>query len=115
PHTAYAADFIGAANLLKIDGVNSQDECSVVNVAGGAFTVANPAPSGPCQLAVRPEHIHLHTTPGDAAERVQATVLHRRYLGYKATYALRLADGQTVNADISAATDPQLSPDTQVY
>src|SRR5690606_31409863 len=84
PHTAYAADFIGAANLLKIDGVNSQDECSVVNVAGGAFTVANPAPSGPCQLAVRPEHIHLHTTPGDAAERVQATVLHRRYLGYKA-------------------------------
>lgn len=115
PHTAYAADFIGAANLLKIDGVTTQNDRSVANVAGGAFKVANLAPCGPCQLAVRPEYIHLHTAPGNVAESVQATVLHRRYLGYKATYALRLADGQTVNADISAASDPQLSPDTQVY
>ena len=115
PETAYAADFIGAANLLTIDAIHVIDELSFVSFAGAKFKVANPAPGTQCRLAARPEHIQLHESAGNDSERVAATVIHRRYLGYKAAYALRLTDGQTLNADVPAASDPHWSPDSPVF
>lgn len=115
PNTAYAADFIGAANLLTVDEVAVEGDANVVRFAGAKFGVSSPAPGAQCRLAARPEHIALHEDAGGDARRVAATVLHRRYLGYKATYALRLADGQTVNVDVPAAADPQLSPNAPVF
>ncbi|HLT98361.1 MAG TPA: ABC transporter ATP-binding protein [Burkholderiaceae bacterium] len=115
PHTAYAADFIGAANLLNIENVSKAGDTCDVQLAGARFGVGNTAPEGQCRLAARPEHIALHKAAAEDASRVPATVLHRRYLGYKATYALKLADGQNVNVDVPAALDPQLGPNAPVF
>ncbi len=87
PQTAYAADFIG---------------------------VQGTPPAARCRFALRPEHVRMHAASEPGEGRLPANVMYRRYLGYKATYALRLADGQTLNADIPASQDPRLDPQSPV-
>ncbi|RTZ47702.1 ABC transporter ATP-binding protein [Candidimonas sp. SYP-B2681] len=115
PHTSYAADFIGAANLLNVIDVQAAGNGSILQIAGVNMEVSCVAPGPQCRLVARPEHISLHTEHQTNSLRLPATVVHRRYLGYKATYALRLGDGQTLNADVPAAEDRQLAPRSQVY
>lgn len=115
PHTSYAADFIGAANLLNVAGVQAAGNRTTMEIAGVNVEVACVPPDPQCRLVARPEHITLHTGPHTDTDRLPATVVHRRYLGYKATYALRLSDGQILHADIPSAEDLQLAPNTQVF
>ncbi|MBB5213536.1 ABC transporter ATP-binding protein [Parapusillimonas granuli] len=113
PVTAYAADFIGAANLIDVQGQQADGGRTVVAIAGGRVAIPGAPRGDACQLAARPEHIGVHTDAADA--RVPAQVVHRRYLGFKATYALRLADGKIINADLPAASDPIHSPGSPVF
>lgn len=115
PKTAYAADFIGAANLIDVETLLAKGENSLVTVAGGQALVSGHASSPKTQLAARPEHIVVHEQPSVDFSRVPAEIVYRRYLGVKATYALRLDDGKVVNADISAATDPAYEPGRRVF
>src|SRR5690606_667825 len=50
-HTAYAADFIGAAHLLNIENVCKGNETVVVQLDGARFGVGHAAPEGQCRLA----------------------------------------------------------------
>src|SRR5690606_35821499 len=61
PHTSYAADFIGAANLLNVTGVQLAGNRSTIEIAGVNVEVACVPPDSQCRLVARPEHITLHT------------------------------------------------------
>ncbi|NYT63791.1 ABC transporter ATP-binding protein [Alcaligenaceae bacterium] len=115
PRTAYAADFIGAANLIDVQTLLSKGENSLVTIAGGQALVSGQASSKNSQLAARPEHITVHEQASADFSRVPAEIVYRRYLGVKATYALRLEDGKVINVDISAASDPSYQPGSQVF
>ncbi len=106
PRTAYAADFIGAANLIDTLGVHQEPDHTTVSIAGGHIMVNNPPPAGQVLLAVRPEHITLHTQA--LAGSIPAQVVARQYLGTKTAYSLKLNDGKQIIADVAAALDPHL-------
>lgn len=114
PATSYAADFIGAANLITVQGLATQADSMRVSVAGGHIHVPGLVSGADWQLAARPEHITMHPD-GAAPGRISAQVLYRRYLGFKATYALRLSDGATLNVDVPAANDAAYAPGTAVF
>jgi hypothetical protein len=40
--------------------------------------------------------------------------VHRRYLGFKATYAVRMDDQQVLNVDVATAHDPAYPPGARV-
>ncbi|MCZ2292604.1 MAG: ABC transporter ATP-binding protein [Burkholderiales bacterium] len=108
PATAYAADFIGAANLIRVlarPGALGQARLELP----GAVIAAPQAieRGGDALLAVRPETIEIDAASdaADATGAVPAQVVLRRYVGYKVSYALALVDGTTVHADIPAAAD----------
>ncbi|MVW70395.1 ABC transporter ATP-binding protein [Bordetella sp. 15P40C-2] len=114
PVTSYAADFIGAANLIKVQVQQPQGSDVLVDIPGGRITVPGPTPGQDTMLAARPEHVEMHADSG-AGGRVPAEVIFRRYLGFKATYALCLADGTTLNVDVPSALDPAYAPGTRVH
>ena len=114
PGTSYAADFIGAANLVKVLSQQTHDHSVLVDIPGGRISVSAPTPGPEACLAARPEHIGVHSDNSQPG-RIPATVVFRRYLGFKATYALELADGSTINADIPAAHDAAYAPGSQVF
>ena len=106
PATAYAADFIGAANLIDVTVRLGAAGQASAQLAGGSVVELPMAVERPGRavLAARPESIELHPA-GDAAGQVAAQVVFRRYVGHKVTYALRLADGSQLQADVAAAAD----------
>jgi len=116
PVSSYAADFIGAANLVKISGMQPHGQGFQVSVPGGSVWVAGPCNHKQVCIAVRPEHVIISPV-GINSElgSIPATVVFRRYLGFKVTYCLRLADGSTINADTPASQDPRFEPSTQVH
>jgi iron(III) transport system ATP-binding protein len=114
PGTSYAADFIGAANLVKVLAQETRGDSLLIDIPGGRISIAAPTPGPDACLAARPEHIGMHDD-GEQPGRIPAQVVFRRYLGFKATYALRLADGSGVNVDVPAADDPSYLPGTQVF
>ena len=113
PRSAYAADFIGAANLLDVQHAQAQGEYSLVTIAGGRVLACGAPMEGGQQLAARPEHISIHRE--QAADLIPAEVVYRRYLGFKAAYAMRMADGKIVNVDVPAAADPSHPAGTPVF
>lgn len=117
PISAYAADFIGAANLINIDSIGHDGEYCTVAIAGGVVRVQGGRRDDKVCLAVRPEHVQMAAVNKDGEPSmnadhheggsIEATVVFRRYLGFKVTYCLRLADGSTINADLPASRDPR--------
>lgn len=114
PATSYAADFIGAANLVKVLSHQEQGDRVQLEVPGGRVSVTGSAPGKETLLAARPEHIGLHHE-NDVSGRIPAEVIFRRYLGFKTTYAVRLADGSRINVDVPAAADPSFAAGKQVF
>ena len=111
PLTAYAADFIGGANLIPVSHSIDRGALTEVAVAGGLIMIATDAQSlrdteqPKYQLAARSEHIHIQSTSTTSIHHIPAQVVFRRYLGFKVTYCLRLVDGSTLMADIPTADD----------
>ena len=113
PLTAYAADFIGGANLIPVSHSIDRGALTEVAVAGGLIMIATDAQSlrdteqPKYQLAARSEHIHIQSTSTTSIHHIPAQVVFRRYLGFKVTYCLRLVDGSTLMADVPSAADPR--------
>jgi len=111
PVTAYVADFIGSANLLKVrvlaPGRVAVDAAgAVVAGAGAAVHGADTGalPAGAAGLWVlRPEALQLAGASGgegsDAAGRLPATVARRQYLGARTSYRVTLAGGQALRLE----------------
>lgn len=113
PLTAYAADFIGGANLIHVEQFAQRGSQTEVKIAGGSILIDGLAPTAtqdtqPKQLAARAELIFIdHFSSASSSPGIAAQVVFRRYLGFKVTYCLRLTDGQTLMADVPAAEDPR--------
>jgi iron(III) transport system ATP-binding protein len=115
PRTAYAADFIGAANLINIVDLQTHGDNSLVAIAGGSVQLEQKAAEARMQLAARPEHIVIHAgSPGAGDALIPAEVVQRRYLGFKATYAVRMDDQQVLNVDVATAHDLAYPPGARV-
>ncbi|MBR0657983.1 ABC transporter ATP-binding protein [Neoroseomonas oryzicola] len=99
PATGYVADFVGAANLVKVTLPAAAAIGPVmVPLPGGVVTARAPAtvPAGHALLVARPEEISL-TRDG---EGLTGTVRRRQYLGGRTTYKVELPEGLTLAVDL---------------
>lgn len=105
PHTAYVADFIGAANILSADLAAPAAAGATVRLAIGGRHVGavcpQPLPAGPVRIVVRPEDIAMAPADGATDEMLSARVVRRHYLGAKTGYAVTLTDGTRITIDVS--------------
>jgi iron(III) transport system ATP-binding protein len=86
PATPWAAEFVGAANVLPgrlADGL--------VDTLVGRFPAPNGDEPGAVQVLVRPELLELAVDPAGEGE-----VVCREFRGHDVFYRVRLADGTTV-------------------
>ena len=84
PATAFAAEFIGQANVLEAEAVAREADAVVVRVAGG-FTLRVPGSAWPrdatrAKIAIRPERIRL-AGEGSAANAFPARVEEEIFQG----------------------------------
>jgi putative spermidine/putrescine transport system ATP-binding protein len=93
PATAFVADFIGGANVLRGHRDPSDPRIFALD-AGVALTFASSLPPSASALSIKPEDISLHPkgSPG-----IEATVRRSRYLGNALDYTVTLARGTTLN------------------
>ena len=85
PETRFAAEFIGDANLIEGEVVETDDGVARVRAAGAGTIPANAAGSGfevgsPVYLVVRPERIRLSAQAPDGAA-LAATITDRVFTG----------------------------------
>ncbi|HYY75568.1 MAG TPA: ABC transporter ATP-binding protein [Gaiellaceae bacterium] len=86
PASRWAAEFVGAANLLP--GLLGE---GLVETPVGSFTAANGDAPGKVDVLVRPELLELRPDPAGAGE-----VVGREFRGHDVFYRVRLQDGTTV-------------------
>ena len=107
PPTPQVAAAIGIANILDGEIVGDRVRCAFGEL---------PAPSAqqdrlqdrprPCQVLLRPESLHLRTTPDEGAS--PATVRQVRYHGHDTLVDLAVdADGLALTARITGRAAPQ--------
>ncbi len=86
PATRWAAEFVGAANVLpgRLAG-------GLVETLVGRFPAPNGDAPGDVEVLVRPELIELALDPGGEGE-----VVRREFRGHDVFYRVRLGDGTTV-------------------
>ena len=85
PETRFAAEFIGDANLIEGEVVETDDGIARIRAAGAGTIPANAADAGfavgsPVYLVVRPERIRLSARPPDGAA-LAATITDRVFTG----------------------------------
>jgi iron(III) transport system ATP-binding protein len=111
PQTAYVADFVGSANLLPVT-VTAFGRVSLAALTFKVDTGSLPAGSAG-QLVLRPESLRLDR-PGDGgveANRLEARVLSRQYLGAKTSYRIALDAGPELRVE-DTGTVPYATGDT---
>jgi iron(III) transport system ATP-binding protein len=86
PATRWAAEFVGAANVLP-----GRLEDGLVETLVGRFPAPNGDAPGAVEVLVRPELLELAVDPDGAAE-----VVRREFRGHDVFYRVRLPDGTTV-------------------
>ena len=99
PPNAYVADFLGVANLLRVDHVAGDGAGWTVRL--GAFTLRVTAgpPGGPVTgVVVRPECVRLHPHPHAGENVLPAMVDRVNFVGATTTVVTRLPGGATVQA-----------------
>ena len=105
PHTAYVADFIGAANIMPATiAAPAQAGGQVeIEVAGRRLRARCPLPlpAGAVRVVMRPEDIALRRQGEGADGAIAARILRRNYLGSRTSYALALADGTRLAIDLA--------------
>lgn len=114
PNTSYAADFVGAANLIDVGAVTPLGSGIRVTIPGGIIDLPQSPIEGKVKLAARPEHITMQKSDTANESTINGKVLYRRYLGFKAVYAVELQDGQILNVDIATANDPIYKTGTNI-
>ena len=97
PSTAYVADFLGSANVLRVDVIGpGTDGRTEFRLGSATLEATGPAMEpGPGTLVVRPERIYLDPTADDAVA-LPATVERTIYLGAMSDVVVVLESGQTL-------------------
>jgi ABC-type Fe3+/spermidine/putrescine transport system ATPase subunit len=88
PTTAYAAQFIGHTNLLKVEVRGGTAQC-------GALAWPTSLPDGPALFSLRPEHVRLAETGvlNRSAVRVRGRIVHHAFHGATELIRVECADG----------------------
>lgn len=102
PATAFAADFVGEANLLKAELLALDAATARVRVAGG-LELALPAASWPAGaktalVTVRPEKVHVARQPVAATNTFAARVVEEVFKGATDHLCLATDAGTRLNA-----------------
>ena len=97
PRTAYAADFVGAANICpaSLRAPATEDALVEVQLAGASLQVRAPQalPAGPASLIARPEVLALLPDGALGHNQLPCTVRRRQYLGARTVYAVEIEGG----------------------
>lgn len=112
PTSSYAADFIGAANILPVTLADTEAASPGTSVtvqlgslplqgvrltelrAGQVFAIARPE-----DLRLVSHGAHPHDIPGNSGDSViPGEVIRHQYLGYKHQYSVRLTNGTVVSS-----------------
>ena len=112
PVSSYAADFIGAANVIpvNVDAHVETDQPLAVSIADTVLRgmTRGPVAAGGAYAIARPEHLRL-AGPGDAAAgdqrmtAVPGVVVRQQYLGKVQQHTVQLADGTLIETSESAS------------
>jgi iron(III) transport system ATP-binding protein len=87
PNSSFIADFIGDANLVDCEVIESGSNTSTVNVAGKTVSLETGfEKTGAAKLVLRPNHINLSKTK--TADSFEASVTYAAYLGNQIQYSL---------------------------
>ncbi len=114
PASRFVAEFLGDINILPLTDV----------VQDGAFTSGTfegtrlraPAATAATNLAIRPEHMVLTTTPPTAANTLTATVADLVYQGAETRLGLRTAGAHGLTITLQTALmPPGIAPGTPVW
>lgn len=112
PRTSYAADFIGAANVLRVtvDQAAAAATGEGIEVALGGSVLRGVRRSelgaGEAFAIARPEHLRLAAAGDSVGEGVSAVageVLRQQYLGHRQQHRVRLASGAEIETSESAS------------
>jgi ABC-type Fe3+/spermidine/putrescine transport system ATPase subunit len=106
PVNAFVADFIG--DICFLDGVHEPSARSVRLRGGAALETALERPPGQVRLAVRPEHVVVHTDP--AAPGTPATIGEVTHDTGTTMLQLQLQGGDTLKARRLGVDDGALQP-----
>ncbi|MFD2299688.1 ABC transporter ATP-binding protein [Paracidovorax citrulli] len=96
PTTAFAADFVGGANLIAIDAELSSDAAGQrrLQCGGAVLRTTSDAPVKPgSQLAVRPEDVAFCDAAGAGPDVLSGVVEHVEFRGSTTGYAVSTAVG----------------------
>ncbi len=93
PASAFVADFIGGANVLR-GRADGADRHRFLFDGGLELVFPSALPAGASALSIRPEDIALRP-PGSPG--IEATVTRSRFLGNAFEYTMALAGGRTLN------------------
>lgn len=115
PATRFVADFMGAANFLS-GQLGETTHQGRVALSMGPLTMEIPAPTRPSKskevtVVVRPEHIHLASSPGHGLVGV---VRDYQFLGSHHEYVVEMKPGEriTVHATAKSLEQPKLVGDS---
>ena len=116
PNSSFIADFIGDANLVDCEVIESGSNTSTVNVAGKTVSLETGfEKTGAAKLVLRPNHINLSKTK--TADSFEASVTYAAYLGNQIQYSLtgELGDifmiGETVSDPFVTGDNVQIHID----
>ncbi|MDK4702174.1 ABC transporter ATP-binding protein [Rhizobium sp. CNPSo 4062] len=111
PASAFIADFMGEANVMPCDVVETDNDGVTIAIQGLRHRVnSRSVKHGPAQLAVRPNAIIL--TPGTANGQFHGQITHSAYLGDHVEYEVKTDRGSLFVVD--ATVDSALPPNTDV-
>ncbi|MGV1795115.1 ABC transporter ATP-binding protein [Rhizobium sp. A37_96] len=108
PASAFIADFMGEANVMPCDIVETDGNSATIAIEGLRHQVNGRAVRpGPAQLAVRPNAIMLTPRTGDGPFNGQ--IVHSAYLGDHVEYEVQTDRGSlfVVDATVDAALPPR--------
>lgn len=113
PQSSYAADFIGAANVIPVTVAPGAPAGpgSAIAVSLGDVTIRGvrqtEVGAGTAFVVARPEHLRLvpaSTEPADGTTAVGGVVLRRQYLGHRQQHRVQLDGGTEIETSESASS-----------
>ena len=94
PQTAFVADFMGLANLLKGKCVHKEADGLVVDTSIGRIRCAGAGEivaGDPVIVCLRPERLRLGMPPGES-DGFEGSIIRRAHLGETVDYTIRVKD-----------------------
>jgi iron(III) transport system ATP-binding protein len=118
PVTAYVADFVGAANVIKVGTTGPSNATEQLSVLLAGYPVvaraAAPLTAGEARLLARPEEIILSSKakPGT----LPGVVVRRQYLGSRTSYRVTLGqEGPVIVIDLTGPDHARFKPSDTVH